>query len=216
MASAVRTLCREQGCAPDFDTVASVLGLSESQKSLVAKAHQARRIRLGSSVATEIGRCSPVDSTESGESPGASLEADDERRNMLNRMERLDTRERIVLALRYGLEGESPLTLKEIGRRLNCTREWVRKIELRAHRKLVAKHEEKLGTGSDRLSWARSPLRSRSAGSSRAAAPGFSSAPGEVQPTARLSFAPTRSAPCRQAVPDRLSGDLRGGPDRTR
>jgi hypothetical protein len=43
--------------------------------------------------------------------------------------------------LRYGLEGESPLTLKEIGRRLGVTREWVRKIEVRAMRKLDNTHE---------------------------------------------------------------------------
>ena len=51
------------------------------------------------------------------------------------RMGRLDDRERAILALRYGLEGE-PLTLKEIGRRLGITREWVRKIERRALAKL--------------------------------------------------------------------------------
>ena len=40
----------------------------------------------------------------------------------------LDDRERLVLSLRYGLAGEQPLTLKEIGERLGVTREWVRKI----------------------------------------------------------------------------------------
>jgi RNA polymerase primary sigma factor len=40
------------------------------------------------------------------------------------------------LVLRYGLEGETPLTFKEIGRRLGVTREWIRKIELRAIGKL--------------------------------------------------------------------------------
>jgi Sigma-70, region 4 len=34
------------------------------------------------------------------------------------------------------LRGEEPLTLKEIGRRLGVTREWVRRIELRALHKL--------------------------------------------------------------------------------
>jgi len=68
--------------------------------------------------------------------PEAILEADDERLTLLRRMERLDARERTVLNLRYGLEGEVPRTLKEIGRHLGVTREWVRKIELRAVRKL--------------------------------------------------------------------------------
>ena len=64
------------------------------------------------------------------------IEADDERQNLLRRLDRLDARERAILALRFGLEGELPLTLKEVGRRLGVTREWVRKIEIRAVRKL--------------------------------------------------------------------------------
>ncbi len=68
--------------------------------------------------------------------PDAVVEADDERQDLLRRMERLDDRERAILALRFGLEGELPLTLKEVGRRLGVTREWVRKIEIRAVRKL--------------------------------------------------------------------------------
>ena len=57
---------------------------------------------------------------------------------MLRRLDRLDERERLVVSLRFGLDGELPLTLREIGRRLGVTREWVRKIELRAVSKLVA------------------------------------------------------------------------------
>ena len=53
-------------------------------------------------------------------------------------MERLDERERLVLSLRFGLASEPPQTFREIGRRLGVTREWVRKIELRAMSKLVA------------------------------------------------------------------------------
>jgi len=204
---AERELCREQGCTPSFAEVASFLGLSEAQKSLVAKAHQARQLKLENSVAAETGRWSPVDSSGRYESPGASLEADDERRILLNRMECLNTRERTILALRYGLEGESPLTLKEIGRRLGVTREWVRKIELRALHKLVAEHEDDLGTGSDGLSSTRSTRRSCGAGPSRAVTPGFSFSPSEVRPRERLRSSPRVRAnplaaePCVAAAP---------------
>jgi len=194
---AERALCREQGCAPSFGDVASFLGLSEAQKSLVAKAHQARQLKLESSVTSETGRWCPVDSTDGYESPGASLDADDERRILLTRMERLDTRERTVLTLRHGLEGEFPLTLKEIGRRLGVTREWVRKIELRALRKLVADPEGDMVTGTDGLGSARSTRRSSSAGPTRAVAPGSSSAPGKVSRGARFS---ARSLPCETAL----------------
>src|SRR5262249_38573844 len=43
---------------------------------------------------------------------------------------------RTVLSLRYGLDHEAPMTLKAIGDRLGVTREWVRKIECKAIRKL--------------------------------------------------------------------------------
>ena len=72
------------------------------------------------------------------------LEAGDEWDILWGRIERLDARERTILVLRYGLEGESPLTLKEIGRRLGVTREWVRKIEVRAVRKLDNNDEREL------------------------------------------------------------------------
>ena len=39
------------------------------------------------------------------------------------------TRAAKILKLRYGLEGEDPMTLKEIGDRIGLTRERVRQIE---------------------------------------------------------------------------------------
>jgi RNA polymerase primary sigma factor len=131
---AERTLCRSFGYVPTPDQVAISLGLSDSQRELVEKALRASQLRFESG--GEAGGWSPDDSAESSERPEAMLEADDERRDLRRRMERLDDRERAILALRFGLEGELPMTLKEVGRRLGVTREWVRKIELRAVRKL--------------------------------------------------------------------------------
>ena len=143
-----RTLCRELGRAPTFNELASHLQLSETQKSLVTKALQARQLKLESSIAVGTGDWRSVSGSDDRyASPHAVLEAGDEWDILSRRMERLDTRERTVLVLRYGLEGESPLTLKEIGRRLGVTREWVRKIEIRAVRKLDTNHESALAAG---------------------------------------------------------------------
>ena len=48
----------------------------------------------------------------------------------------LDEREAKILRMRYGLDGEEPLTLKEIGRKIRLTRERVRQIEGEALRKI--------------------------------------------------------------------------------
>ena len=51
-------------------------------------------------------------------------------------LENLSYRERRVLELRYGLGGEHPRTLDEVGRTFNVTRERIRQIEAKALRKL--------------------------------------------------------------------------------
>ena len=51
---AARSLYREEGRAPTFDEDASVLGLSDTQKSLVSKAVQARQLKLESGITAEV------------------------------------------------------------------------------------------------------------------------------------------------------------------
>jgi RNA polymerase sigma factor (sigma-70 family) len=51
-------------------------------------------------------------------------------------LERLDERERDVLCLRFGLTCDQPLTLEEVGRRFDLTRERIRQIEAKALTKL--------------------------------------------------------------------------------
>ncbi|MSO86652.1 MAG: sigma-70 family RNA polymerase sigma factor [Acidimicrobiia bacterium] len=53
-----------------------------------------------------------------------------------NLLDFLNPREREILSLRFGLEGGHPLTLDEVGRRYNVTRERIRQIEAKALTKL--------------------------------------------------------------------------------
>ena len=48
----------------------------------------------------------------------------------------LDDRQRMVVMSRYGLDGDSPLSLAEVGRRLSLSRERVRQLEKEALRRL--------------------------------------------------------------------------------
>ena len=54
-------------------------------------------------------------------------------------LEAIDERDARVLKLRFGLEGQEPLTLKQIGEEVGLTRERVRQIEVDALRKLQAR-----------------------------------------------------------------------------
>ena len=48
----------------------------------------------------------------------------------------LSPRERKVIILRFGLNGDRPMTFEEIGREYNITRERIRQVEAKALRKL--------------------------------------------------------------------------------
>ena len=61
------------------------------------------------------------------------------RRETLERiLSKLSSRERRVLELRYGLDGQHPRTLDEVGRTFNVTRERIRQIENQSLKKLRA------------------------------------------------------------------------------
>ena len=60
----------------------------------------------------------------------------DEVETIMKLLDQIDKREAEVLRLRFGLDEEDPLTLKEIGKRVGLTRERVRQIEKEALAKL--------------------------------------------------------------------------------
>ncbi|XP_031737166.1 RNA polymerase sigma factor sigC isoform X2 [Cucumis sativus] len=62
------------------------------------------------------------------------------KKDIFNILQRLESRERQVLVLRYGLVDFEPKSLEEIGKLLHISKEWVRKIEKKAMTKL--KNEE--------------------------------------------------------------------------
>jgi len=57
-------------------------------------------------------------------------------RELAGALDKLNPRMRRVLSLRFGLDGESPQTLEEVGSQLGITRERVRQLETRALREL--------------------------------------------------------------------------------
>ena len=61
--------------------------------------------------------------------PDVLVTDSDELRQLSKLLSNFDERAAKILKLRYGLEGEDPMTLKEIGQRIGLTRERVRQIE---------------------------------------------------------------------------------------
>jgi len=59
-------------------------------------------------------------------------------RELVRALDSLNPRMRRVVALRFGLDGEKPQTLEEVGAGLGITRERVRQLESRALRELRA------------------------------------------------------------------------------
>jgi len=61
--------------------------------------------------------------------PEDALGTDEELSKAIGLLSKIDPREADVLTLRFGLNGQEPLTLKEIGKKLGLTRERVRQIQ---------------------------------------------------------------------------------------
>ncbi|MDB5352824.1 MAG: sigA 6 [Planctomycetota bacterium] len=147
-----RALRRELGYDPSPDRIADDLGLSAMQRTMVERALRARKLRLDTdrSRDEEDSGWATDEAMDSQGPPELEIEAAEARDEVRRRLTRLDDRERTIVSLRFGLDGHDPMTLKEIGRRLGVTREWVRKIELRAVRKLDDRQGEPALAGSGR------------------------------------------------------------------
>jgi RNA polymerase primary sigma factor len=74
----------------------------------------------------------------SAESPFEQASEHLRRENLHRALAALPEREREVIELRFGLTGERPYTLEEVGRAFNVTRERIRQIENHTLKKLEA------------------------------------------------------------------------------
>ena len=77
-------------------------------------------------------------SDQDGEQPYEIAAAKNDMEYIMNLCRNIDEREVKVLMMRYGIATGEPMTLQEIGERLNIARERVRQIENHAMQKLKA------------------------------------------------------------------------------
>jgi len=124
------------GRAPEFEEMTKALDLP------IRKARVIRQLvrTLSSSVrADSLDENQKLDGLledEKSHPPENAMLTDEETAKVLLLLEKIEPREAEVLTLRFGLGGEEPITLKQIGVKLNLTRERVRQIQRSALTKL--------------------------------------------------------------------------------
>jgi RNA polymerase primary sigma factor len=121
---------------PSLEDIAAYAGVDFEEAEFLRRASQAPVSLdkpVGDDDAAELGHLIP---DEAAESPYDSTEERMRREHLKEALQNLSYRERRVLELRWGLFGEQPRTLDEVGRIFNLTRERTRQIEENAVRKL--------------------------------------------------------------------------------
>lgn len=132
-----RKYIQEQGKEPSIDELAKEVGLSVDKVKQVIKITK-EPISLEAPIGSEDdGKYGDFVEDKSSVSPLEQILKDDLREQIEEVLAQLNPREREVIKMRFGLmEDQSDLTLEEIGRAENITRERVRQIESSAIKKL--------------------------------------------------------------------------------
>jgi RNA polymerase primary sigma factor len=133
---AERKLVTGLGREPTVEEIAEVTGIEPEEVEAIKRSAQAPislEKPVGDEEQSEFGQFIADEQAESPYERASEILAKEALREAL---ENLSYRERRVLELRYGLGGEHPRTLDEVGRRFNVTRERIRQIEHQSVRKL--------------------------------------------------------------------------------
>jgi len=133
---AERKLVTELGREPTIEEIAEHTGIDPEEIDSIKRSAQAPislEKPVGDEEESEFGQ---FIADEKAESPYERAVDTLTKETLRQALENLSYRERRVLELRYGLGGEHPRTLDEVGRTFNVTRERVRQIENQSLKKL--------------------------------------------------------------------------------
>ncbi len=125
------------GRGPTMDEMAEALEVPPRKLKIIRRAVKAVT-SAGQMSGGEEGHPALNELLEDGKTPwpDEAVFNADELKTIMKLLDEIDEREAEVLRLRFGLNNQEPLTLKEIGERVGLTRERVRQIEKEALAKL--------------------------------------------------------------------------------
>jgi RNA polymerase primary sigma factor len=135
---AERKLLAELGHDPTADEIARELDIDREEVEQIRRSAQAPislEKPVGDEEESEFGHFL---ADLSAAAPDEAAETTLRKETLTRMLCALSSRERRVLELRYGLDGQHPRTLDEVGRTFNVTRERVRQIENQSLKKLQA------------------------------------------------------------------------------
>ena len=136
MARVRRQLTGELGREPDTKEIAEAMGMTEEKVRDILKSAQeptSMDATVGDEEDSHLGDFIP---DENAESPADAASNVFLRGQIYELLDELTEREKRVIIERFGLGGEPPRTLEQVGQEMGVTRERIRQIEAKAIRKL--------------------------------------------------------------------------------
>jgi RNA polymerase primary sigma factor len=133
-----RELEERLGRTPSFTEMAQEMQLPLKKVRIIRSAVRAFQRPAQDSVASDGEVLSVTErlADTTSPAPDAPMELKEEVSSLLRMLDAIDEREATILRMRYGLNDQEPLTLKEIGEKIGLTRERVRQLEIQALYKL--------------------------------------------------------------------------------
>jgi RNA polymerase primary sigma factor len=129
---------------PNFDEIAGLLEISENEVKESMR-NAGRHVSMDAPlVQDEDNNMYDVLRSDEGPTPETELLYESLRKEIERAVSTLTAREADVVRLYFGLGGEHPLTLEEIGERFDLTRERVRQIKEKAIRRLKQTSRSKI------------------------------------------------------------------------
>ena len=122
---------------PDQNEIAEALNLNEKQTQWIEKAarhsYTLNETHFENGDSMELTECIPDKNTKMPEDELIEFHDKEKLRRLL---ETIECREAKVLKMRYGFDNTEPMTLREVRKKLNISREWVRKKKKKGLSKL--------------------------------------------------------------------------------